>query len=118
MTDSRSRGSIIATRSLKGAARSAWNLRYWSGSQGMSDCIVAMIEPERRGDMRAAMTRVDSATLLGDAQPEVRDMQVIAGYEDRTVRARGIEFHYLEWGETSAPPMVLLHGLTGHAHTW
>jgi len=34
------------------------------------------------------------------------------------VRARGLEFHYLEWGDVSGPPMVLLHGLTGHAHTW
>src|SRR6185295_7686606 len=24
----------------------------------------------------------------------------------------------LEWGDASAPPMALLHGLTGHAHTW
>src|SRR4029079_19396877 len=42
----------------------------------------------------------------------------IAGYTDRTATVRGIELHWLEWGEPSAPPMVLLHGLTGHAHTW
>lgn len=45
-------------------------------------------------------------------------MQTIAGYEERTVEARGLRFHVLEWGDTTAPPMVLLHGLTGHAHTW
>ncbi len=45
-------------------------------------------------------------------------MQTIAGYEARTVEARGLRFHVLEWGDAAAPPMVLLHGLTGHAHTW
>ncbi|TAK55521.1 MAG: alpha/beta hydrolase [Dehalococcoidia bacterium] len=45
-------------------------------------------------------------------------MQTIAGYQDGTTSACGIEFHYLEWGEGASPPMVLLHGLTGHAHIW
>lgn len=45
-------------------------------------------------------------------------MQVIAGYTDHTAQANGTELHWLEWGAPSAPPMVLLHGLTGHAHTW
>lgn len=26
--------------------------------------------------------------------------------------------HYVEWGEPAAPPVVLLHGITGHARTW
>jgi pimeloyl-ACP methyl ester carboxylesterase len=26
--------------------------------------------------------------------------------------------HYLEWGQAEAPPLVLLHGLTGHARIW
>jgi esterase len=45
-------------------------------------------------------------------------MQTIAGYTDRRAQARGIDFHYLERGDPAAPPMVLLHGLTGHAHIW
>ncbi len=45
-------------------------------------------------------------------------VQAIAGYKDHTTAARGISFHWLEWGDASAPPMVLLHGLTGHAHIW
>jgi pimeloyl-ACP methyl ester carboxylesterase len=45
-------------------------------------------------------------------------MTTIAGYTDRRASARGIDFRYLEWGDASLPPMVLLHGLTGHAHTW
>lgn len=45
-------------------------------------------------------------------------VQTITGYTDHTTNARGIEFHWLEWGDASSPPMVLLHGLTGHAHIW
>ncbi len=45
-------------------------------------------------------------------------MQTIAGYADGTAMVRGIQFHFLEWGDPAAPPMVLLHGLTGHAHIW
>ncbi len=29
----------------------------------------------------------------------------------------GLSFHYLDWGG-SGPPLVMLHGLTGHARTW
>src|SRR5688572_1723478 len=45
-------------------------------------------------------------------------MQVIAGATSRYADVRGIRFHWLEWGEAPSPPLVLLHGLTGHAHTW
>lgn len=45
-------------------------------------------------------------------------MQTITGYAARTVETRGLRFSYLEWGQPSSPPMVLLHGLTGHTHTW
>ena len=45
-------------------------------------------------------------------------MQMVAGSISHRVSLRGIDFHYLEWGGTSRPPMVLLHGLTGHAHIW
>jgi pimeloyl-ACP methyl ester carboxylesterase len=45
-------------------------------------------------------------------------MQTISGFRQATIEARGIAFNYLEWGDPAAPPMVLLHGLTGHAHTW
>ena len=47
-------------------------------------------------------------------------MQMVAGYVSHRVPSglRGIDFHYLEWGDASQPPMVLLHGLTGHAHIW
>ena len=36
----------------------------------------------------------------------------------KTITANGINIHYLEWGADGAPPLVLLHGLRGHAHVW
>lgn len=37
---------------------------------------------------------------------------------DRTVILRGQRFHYVEWGTSADPPVVVLHGITGHARTW
>jgi pimeloyl-ACP methyl ester carboxylesterase len=45
-------------------------------------------------------------------------MDMIPGFRDRSAELRGIAFRWLEWGREDAPPLVLLHGLTGHAHTW
>ena len=39
-------------------------------------------------------------------------------YLDRTVNTNGIKLHYIEWGDPASPPLVALHGLRGHAHTW
>lgn len=30
----------------------------------------------------------------------------------------GQRFHYTEWGAPTAPALILLHGVTGHARTW
>jgi pimeloyl-ACP methyl ester carboxylesterase len=38
--------------------------------------------------------------------------------QDKTVNANGINIHYLERGDTRLTPMVLLHGLRGHGHSW
>lgn len=38
--------------------------------------------------------------------------------QDKTVNANGLNIHYLDWGNPSATPMVLLHGLRGHGHSW
>jgi esterase len=35
----------------------------------------------------------------------------------RHLELNGLKFHYLDWGG-DGPPLVMLHGLTGHAHTW
>lgn len=37
---------------------------------------------------------------------------------DKTVSVDGTQVHYLDWGTAGKPPMVLLHGLRGHAHSW
>ncbi len=42
----------------------------------------------------------------------------VTGFQDKTIDTRGLRFHYLEWGSTGSPPMVVLHGLTGLAHMW
>ena len=38
--------------------------------------------------------------------------------EDRTVRANGMNFHYLEWGDPANPALVMLHGVSQQAHSW
>lgn len=38
--------------------------------------------------------------------------------QDRFIEANGLRLHYLDWGNDAAPPMLLLHGFSGHAHTW
>src|SRR5437899_10780313 len=39
-------------------------------------------------------------------------------HRDRTLTLNGQRFHYAEWGPATAPPVLLLHGVTGHARTW
>lgn len=38
--------------------------------------------------------------------------------QDKTVVANGLKLHYLDWGTAEKTPMLLLHGLRGHAHSW
>ena len=35
--------------------------------------------------------------------------------QDKHVMVQSLQFHYREWGRTSALPLLVLHGLTGHA---
>ncbi|HWN14695.1 MAG TPA: alpha/beta fold hydrolase, partial [Candidatus Dormibacteraeota bacterium] len=37
---------------------------------------------------------------------------------ERTAKVNGITLHYLDWGPADAPPVLLLHGITGHARVW
>jgi pimeloyl-ACP methyl ester carboxylesterase len=39
-------------------------------------------------------------------------------YTDRDVTVNGLRLHYLSWGEPTRPPMILLHGIGRHAHTF
>jgi esterase len=44
-----------------------------------------------------------------DTEPPVRDETVILD---------GLRFHYRDWGDPDAPPVVLLHAYLQHARTW
>jgi len=35
---------------------------------------------------------------------------------DRTFTVKGLKLHLLDWGGDGRPPLLLLHGFTGHAH--
>jgi esterase len=47
-----------------------------------------------------------------------RDMALQIQPADKRVTSNGLQLHYLDWGTTGKPPLVLLHGLRGHAHSW
>jgi pimeloyl-ACP methyl ester carboxylesterase len=38
--------------------------------------------------------------------------------QDRTIELNGLRFHYLDWGNAAAQPLIALHGFTSHAHSW
>ncbi len=40
-----------------------------------------------------------------------------AGFTSKNVGIDGLTFHYADWGGSGAP-LVMLHGLSGHARTW
>ena len=37
---------------------------------------------------------------------------------DQFVRVGDLNLHYLEWGEAGAPPVIMVHGLSGNAHNF
>jgi pimeloyl-ACP methyl ester carboxylesterase len=37
---------------------------------------------------------------------------------DASITLGGLRFHYRDWGDPSAPPVLLLHGAYLHAHSW
>src|SRR5262245_48444883 len=39
-------------------------------------------------------------------------------HTDQIVTLQGRRYHYTESGVPTAPPVVMLHGVTGHARTW
>jgi pimeloyl-ACP methyl ester carboxylesterase len=38
--------------------------------------------------------------------------------KSRFIRVQRADLHYLEWGDPTAPPLLLLHGGAAHAHWW
>jgi len=39
-------------------------------------------------------------------------------YEDHWITLDGLKLHYTEWGQPTAPTIVMLHGLNVQCHTW
>ena len=37
---------------------------------------------------------------------------------DHFVKVGDLNLHYLEWGDAGAPPVIMIHGLTGNAHAF
>jgi esterase len=58
---------------------------------------------------------IDYAEGTADWRPT---MAIGAEVQDRTITLNGLRFHYRDWGNESAQPLVLLHGLSSHAHSW
>ena len=40
------------------------------------------------------------------------------GHRDGSIQADGLRLHYVEWGDPTHPPFVLLHGLQDCARSW
>ena len=45
-------------------------------------------------------------------------MSTVAGPESRFFDVNGLRLHHLDWGNTSAPTIVCVHGLRGNAHSF
>src|SRR4029077_166080 len=39
-------------------------------------------------------------------------------YADRFATVNGLRLHYLDWGASAKPALILLHGIARHAHTF
>ena len=45
-------------------------------------------------------------------------MVAVTAPEDRFVEVNGLRLHYLDWGGTRENVLLLLHGISGNAHSW
>lgn len=50
----------------------------------------------------------------------VQETQAAAGgeYTDRFITLNGCRHHYQDWGNPEAPPLLMVHGLTQHSHSF
>jgi pimeloyl-ACP methyl ester carboxylesterase len=58
------------------------------------------------------------ASLLASARDLGTPAPASVRYRSRNTVLNGLRFHFLEWGDPSAPPMLLLHGGNQTAHSW
>jgi len=45
-------------------------------------------------------------------------MSIEPRVRDESLTLSGLRFHYRDWGDPAAPPVILLHGYTSHARSW
>jgi pimeloyl-ACP methyl ester carboxylesterase len=70
------------------------------------------LQPRDMTGSAELVSLLESAADLGI--PHVPDVR----YVSRQTVLRGMRFHFTEWGDPSAPPVVLLHGGNQSAHSW
>src|SRR5881396_2805112 len=86
------------------------SVSMWPASARSARLLVRSRGRERAaavGRCACAMTRIVAGFLL---------QSVI--HHDRSFVLHGQRFHFLDWGAPTAPAVVLLHGITGHARAW
>ena len=66
-------------------------------------------------DMRAS---AEFASLLESAADLGIPHDASVRYVSRQAVLRGMRFHFTEWGDPSAPPVLLLHGGNQSSHSW
>jgi esterase len=44
--------------------------------------------------------------------------QAVVSYADKFATVNGVRLHYLDWGHPQKPPLILIHGIARHAHTF
>src|SRR4030095_11311633 len=72
----------------------------------------------RTGRDRAAEVARSCACPAGVGIPRIVARSNRDTHTDRTITLQGRRYHYTEWGASAAFPVVMLHGITGHARTW
>src|SRR2546422_106874 len=75
-------------------------------------------EPERRHEPVARARGGSGPVQVGHHADRSRFLLQFGIHHDRSLALHGQRFHYTEWGDPTAPAVVLLHGITGHARTW
>src|SRR5688572_10002059 len=65
------------------------------------------------------MTRTDEfASLVSSAHDLGIRVPAAVRYVSRNIVVNGLRFHFLEWGDPAAPPVLFLHGGNQTAHSW
>src|SRR5437899_2686145 len=77
--------------------------------------VSARVTVRRPRERAAAVCRCGRASIERIVAGSLLEFDM---HRDRTLVLNGQRFHYAEWGAPTAPALLLLHGVTGHARTW